>query len=320
MTTERILTGQQLRLRVSGRLDAKTAPGLRDELTSVLSDDIHSLIFDLGGLEYLSSAGLRVILFAYKQMLSRGEFLIYNADGFVSDVLNMSGFASVIPLCRDEGQAVSAADEPEPETEPETDAETDAQPLDLDVDDEYPEVTIALDPKDDEYPEVTVALDPVKPKPRRKKAAHRPADESDAPLTLDVPDIKTLFKSRLSEAVAAIDLSLDGESLLGDESDAAACDASANIPPDEALTETLPDDVLTETPPDDDGKEPPSDIYDEPDGIAAEDESDIITVSRYSDDDDDDDDDEGMAYKYTYGDDDDTAAVYDWDKEDDLIK
>ena len=67
MTIEKKINGEALTLIVSGRLDTQTAPELENELDSILSG-LKELIFDMTNLEYVSSAGLRVILKAQKAM------------------------------------------------------------------------------------------------------------------------------------------------------------------------------------------------------------------------------------------------------------
>ena len=72
MTIEKKINGEALILIVSGRLDTQTAPELETELDSVLSG-LKELTFDFANLEYVSSAGLRVILKAQKAMNTQGS-------------------------------------------------------------------------------------------------------------------------------------------------------------------------------------------------------------------------------------------------------
>lgn len=85
-------------VKVSGRLDAQSAPMLEDGMGEAL-DGVTEITVDLGDLEFISSAGLRILLAAYKLMAKReGVFKIENASGDVMDVLEMSGFASLFEI------------------------------------------------------------------------------------------------------------------------------------------------------------------------------------------------------------------------------
>lgn len=85
-------------VKVAGRLDAQSAPILQDSMAEVL-EGVTGITFDLGELAYISSAGLRILLAAYKLMDKReGTFEIENVTGDVMDVLVMSGFASVFGI------------------------------------------------------------------------------------------------------------------------------------------------------------------------------------------------------------------------------
>ena len=95
---ETIRNGEHLAVNASGRLDAVSASALSDEMRGML-DGVTEIIFDLGGLEYISSAGLRVLLAAYKLMLKReGSMRVENARADVLDVLKMSGFAELFGM------------------------------------------------------------------------------------------------------------------------------------------------------------------------------------------------------------------------------
>ena len=82
----------EMTVTVIGRLDTTTAP----EMESFLSekyDGITALTFNCEGLEYISSAGLRVLLTAHKRM--KGEMKLVNVGELVMEVLEMTGFADV---------------------------------------------------------------------------------------------------------------------------------------------------------------------------------------------------------------------------------
>ena len=83
-------------LKITGRLDTTTAPNL-DTVINELSEDTKELILDMGGLEYISSAGIRVVLSAYKKMMSnQGIMRITKANEMVCDVFEMTGLFQMI--------------------------------------------------------------------------------------------------------------------------------------------------------------------------------------------------------------------------------
>ena len=88
---------QELTLSLSGRLDTTTAPVLEQELQQSYQD-INSLIFEFKELEYISSAGLRVILAAQKQMLKQGSMKLRNLNDNVREVFEMTGFADIMSI------------------------------------------------------------------------------------------------------------------------------------------------------------------------------------------------------------------------------
>lgn len=77
-------------LEITGRLDTTTAPNL-DTVINELSEDTKELVLDMGGLEYISSAGIRVVLSTYKKMMSnKGIMRITKANEMVRDVFEMT--------------------------------------------------------------------------------------------------------------------------------------------------------------------------------------------------------------------------------------
>ena len=83
-------------LEITGRLDTTTAPNL-DTVINELSEDTKELVLDMGGLEYISSAGIRVILSAYKKMTSnQGTMRITKANEMVRDVFEMTGLLELL--------------------------------------------------------------------------------------------------------------------------------------------------------------------------------------------------------------------------------
>ena len=83
-------------LEITGRLDTTTAPNL-EPVVNELSEDARELIFDMSGVEYISSAGIRVLLGAYKKMNSKnGKMRIEKANDMVREVFSMTGFSEML--------------------------------------------------------------------------------------------------------------------------------------------------------------------------------------------------------------------------------
>ena len=90
-------SGDSLTIDVIGRLDAATAPQLEKELNSSL-EGIKNLILNFGQLEYVASAGLRVLLVAQKRMNKQGSMAIKNVSDEVKEVLDMTGFINFLHI------------------------------------------------------------------------------------------------------------------------------------------------------------------------------------------------------------------------------
>ena len=97
MTIEKKLDGSVLDVALQGRLDTTTSPQLENELKTAL-DGVTELIFDLAGLEYISSAGLRVLLSAQKTMNKQGSMTIRNVNSDVMDVFDVTGFVDILNI------------------------------------------------------------------------------------------------------------------------------------------------------------------------------------------------------------------------------
>lgn len=91
--------GNKATMEISGWLDTQTAPQLGEALSG-LEDSITSLVFDFTNLEYISSAGLRQVIVAYKKMAQKDGFKIINVSDEVYDVFSLTGFDSKIDIQR----------------------------------------------------------------------------------------------------------------------------------------------------------------------------------------------------------------------------
>ena len=97
MTINKTLEGGTLTVALEGRLDTTTAPQLEGELRTAL-EGVTKLILDLANLEYISSAGLRVLLIAQKAMNKQGEMTIKNANSSLMDIFEITGFVDIFNI------------------------------------------------------------------------------------------------------------------------------------------------------------------------------------------------------------------------------
>ena len=97
MTIEKKLINNAATLVVSGRLDTQTAPELENELDSVLTG-LKELVFDFTNLEYVSSAGLRVILKAQKVMNTQGSMKLTGVNDSIMEVFDITGFLDILTI------------------------------------------------------------------------------------------------------------------------------------------------------------------------------------------------------------------------------
>ncbi|MEG1780604.1 MAG: STAS domain-containing protein [Clostridium sp.] len=97
MTINKTLTATELTLTLTGRLDTTTAPQLESELKSSL-DNVDNLIMDFKALEYISSAGLRVLLSAQKVMNKQGKMVIRHVNDTILEVFEVTGFNDILTI------------------------------------------------------------------------------------------------------------------------------------------------------------------------------------------------------------------------------
>lgn len=97
MTMEKTQSGSELTVALTGRLDTTTAPQLEAELKQSL-DGVKKLVLDFAALEYLSSAGLRVLLAAQKRMNKQGEMIIRHVNETIADIFEVTGFSDILTV------------------------------------------------------------------------------------------------------------------------------------------------------------------------------------------------------------------------------
>lgn len=97
MDIKKIKEGAKLVLEVSGRLDTVTAPQLEAEINdNIMGTD--ELVFDFSELEYLSSAGLRVLLSAQKKMQTCGKMTVKNVNEMIMEIFEVTGFTDILTI------------------------------------------------------------------------------------------------------------------------------------------------------------------------------------------------------------------------------
>lgn len=97
MTITKAVNGTELNLALEGRLDTTTAPMLEEELNAS-TDGITVLVFDFAKLEYISSAGLRILLAMQKKMNKQGKMIIRNVCEDIMEVFEITGFGDILTI------------------------------------------------------------------------------------------------------------------------------------------------------------------------------------------------------------------------------
>ena len=97
LTIEKNLNAPALTVALIGRLDTTTAPDLEKELKASL-DGVTELTFDLAALEYISSAGLRVLLSAQKTMNRQGTMKLIHVNETIMEIFEVTGFSDILTV------------------------------------------------------------------------------------------------------------------------------------------------------------------------------------------------------------------------------
>ena len=97
MTINKQKEGTSLTLALEGRLDTITAPELEAVLKEEI-EDVESLTFDFTALEYISSAGLRVLLSAQKQMNRQGTMKVTGVGEVIMEIFEVTGFSDILTI------------------------------------------------------------------------------------------------------------------------------------------------------------------------------------------------------------------------------
>ncbi len=97
MTINKKLTASSLEIALEGRLDTTTAPKLEKELKESLNG-VTELTLDFEKLDYISSAGLRVLLAAQKQMSRQGSMKLVHVGEIIMEVFEVTGFSDILTI------------------------------------------------------------------------------------------------------------------------------------------------------------------------------------------------------------------------------
>ena len=97
MTINKELNGNALAIALDGRLDTITAPELEAALNESL-DGVQALSFDFAKLEYISSAGLRVLLAAQQRMNKQGTMVVSNVNETIMEIFEVTGFNDILTI------------------------------------------------------------------------------------------------------------------------------------------------------------------------------------------------------------------------------
>ena len=89
--------GKKVTISITGRIDTSTAPQLQEYLKESMPG-VEELILDLAEVDYISSAGLRVILFAQKTMNSQGSMSVSNANKDILEIFELTGFTDILNI------------------------------------------------------------------------------------------------------------------------------------------------------------------------------------------------------------------------------
>jgi anti-anti-sigma factor len=93
---------------LKGRIDAQSAPGVNQEIDAVVTDGVNKMVISCKELEYISSAGLRVLITVAKKLkAAQGSLVLCDLDEKVLKVFEVSGFTAIFNICDGEEEALS---------------------------------------------------------------------------------------------------------------------------------------------------------------------------------------------------------------------
>ena len=97
MTIQQTKDGETLTMAIEGRIDTLTAPELKTQIEGAI-DGVMDLILDFSKVDYISSAGLRVLLSAQKTMNNQGSMKVIHVNDTVMEIFEVTGFVDVLTI------------------------------------------------------------------------------------------------------------------------------------------------------------------------------------------------------------------------------
>lgn len=97
MTINKTKKGNALTIAIEGRVDTVTAPELEKSVNESI-DSVESIVLDFAKVEYISSAGLRVLLSTHKSMMKKGGMKIVNAGEDIMEIFEVTGFSDILTI------------------------------------------------------------------------------------------------------------------------------------------------------------------------------------------------------------------------------
>lgn len=98
MKIRKTLTNGVLTLEIDGRIDTMTAPELDEELKQSVTKNVRSLILDFAKVEYMTSAGIRVIMSAEKVMAKQGQMKLIHVNNLINEIFDMMGLTELLVI------------------------------------------------------------------------------------------------------------------------------------------------------------------------------------------------------------------------------
>lgn len=94
-------------LRIDGRIDAASAPILDRKINTLIDENHHYLLLDFSQVDYLSSAGMRLLLSATKKLKAKkGSLILFSVGEEVGEIIKMAGFEKILHICPNEKEAL----------------------------------------------------------------------------------------------------------------------------------------------------------------------------------------------------------------------
>lgn len=98
---------KKILIKVEGRLDAPSSPSLERKINSLIEEGKHQILIDFSKVDYLSSAGLRLLLSATKKLKAKeGYLVLFSIPDEVMEIIKLAGFQKILTICKNEQEAL----------------------------------------------------------------------------------------------------------------------------------------------------------------------------------------------------------------------